>query len=290
MKSSAILNIFEKVKEGNKRQRRVRVTADSVTIGCVDTADIELKVFQSKFLVEVKFSDSRWWLLNPMRAEGVRLNGKPVALDAPLSHQDQIIVDEHMIVFEQELSASDEAKAYEFLPPPATDQALWNYLLREDEFDEIMINGSDQIFVDYKGNLLLSPYRFQSTDFLIKRVFHYTKKKEGWASWRLNRNLRIQAALPPTVEAPHICIRKARKHVFSLGELENRDFINDEQHSFLQNAVQNKESIIITGATSTGKTVLMRSLVEQVPGAERLVIVEEEAETDWPHEHVVAIE
>lgn len=288
---AAILTIHEKIKANQRRKRKVRITADSVTIGSLASVDIELKRITGKFLAEIKYSESQWWIVNPLKTDGIRVNGKLVSLNHALKDQDQVLLDEHQIFFELEQDERvEKKKSYQFAPHPGTDKKLWDYLIEETEFDEILINGAKSVFVDLKGNLLKSPWTFSSDEFLFAQIEKHSKKSFGWAHWRQNRNLRIHAALPPAVEVPHICIRKARQHVFSLSELEERDFGNPEQISFLAEAVKNRENILISGATSAGKTVLLRSLVEQVRHENRLVILEEESETDWPHPHAVAIE
>lgn len=291
MKASPIhLKIQERADTGSRRTRSIRITAESVTIGSVETVDIELVRISKNFLVEIKFSEGSWWVVNPMKSREIRVNGKRVELDHPLQHGDQIIVHEHVIEFELEKESEQLRSSFEFLPHPGSDEALWQYFLKEDEFDEIMINGCNEIFVDYKGSVLKTPYYFTSDKFLFTKVFYYTKTKTGWSSWQMNRELRIQAALPPISESPHLCIRKARKHVFSLDELEEKEFGTPEQIKFLKEAVQNKETIVISGGTSSGKTVCLRSLVQQIPEPERVLVLEEEAETNWPHPHAVTLE
>lgn len=286
-----ILHLEEKIKADAKRSRKIRITAESVTVGSLPSVDIELKAFDKALAVEIKRANSQWWIVNPMRHEDVRVNGRKVELDLPLKHGDQILIDQHLLTFEVESKEEYvETRPYPFRPQPATDSELWNYLLEEKEFDEILINGISKIYVDWQGNLLLSPWRFLSEDFLKEQIFKETKKDRDWISWRRNRSLRFQAALPPQVEEVHLAIRKARQNVFTLDELEDLDFGSPEEIRFLKKAVEQRASIIISGATSTGKTVLLRSLVQNVSEDERLLILEEEAETDWPHPHAVSIE
>jgi len=289
--SPLLLHIQEKISNTDRRSRKIRVTADSVTIGSSRDADIELIQFRLPFLAEIKFARSKWWILNPKKSENIRVNGRLVELDHPIEHGDLILLDSHslQIEVEEELPQVQNI-GFSFQTIAGDDTKLWNYLVSEKQFDEILINGPNQIYVDYQGNLLLSPWKFQNESFLFETIQSYTKKTSGWLSWRLDRRLRIQAALPPVVEHPHICIRKARQNVFSLAELQESGFGTEVEIEFLKSAVKARQSILISGATSTGKTVLLRSLVEQIPPDQRLVVIEEESETDWPHPHAVAME
>jgi pilus assembly protein CpaF len=285
------LTIFERLNNAKKpafRKRLANITSDSVTIGNQENADIELKAFLDPFLLEIKFAAEEWWIVNVRRTPGISVSGTPLSLDARLEHNAEIAVDGHKIIFELKQSAFAEMP--EFIPQPKTDEALWDYILSEREFDEVMINGAAQIFVDWRGVVLKAPWQFSNDSFLSEKIREQTNKTSGWFSWRLNRTLRIHGALPPVVETPHISIRKAKQKVLSLDQLEETGFAKVSEMEFLRRALKEKQNIIVSGGTSTGKTVLLRSLLEQVDPADRLIVVEEEAETDWPHPHVVAIE
>ncbi|MGA0164410.1 MAG: CpaF family protein, partial [Bdellovibrionota bacterium] len=221
------------------------------------------------------------------------MNGKKIDKDTSLKNGDQILIDEHKIIVENEnleTISTLETSRFKFKDQPESDDLLWQYLIDENEFDEILINGPSEIYVDWQGTLLRTPWYFQSEDFLKSKIPESSGAQNSWISWRESRRLRFQAALSPLVENIHLAIRKARQNVFSLKELEEKEFGTPEQIRFLKNAIANRESILVSGATSTGKTVLLRSLVENISENERIVILEEEAETDWPHPHALAIE
>ncbi|MBN8553867.1 MAG: CpaF family protein [Deltaproteobacteria bacterium] len=285
------LTIAEKVSSetpARYRKRVVQLENDSITIGTTDSADVCLKDLDKPFHFEIKFAEDQWWIVNADRIQDIKLNKKNISLESKLASSDEIQIRGHQILFE--IDEQQASQAPEFLAQPSNDEEFFNYLLSEKEFDEIMINGADQIYVDWRGMLLKTPWKFSSNDFLQKKIESYTGKNSGWASWRLNRTLRMQAALPPIAEAPHLSIRKAKQNVLSLDQLLKTGFGSVDQIDFLKRALKEKQSIVISGGTSTGKTVLLRSLVEQIDPTERLVIVEEEAETDWPHPHAIAIE
>jgi len=285
----AHLHILEKIAERKAaRKRQVSVTADSVTLGSHDAADVQLTGHQKAFILEIKNDRSGWWLLNPLRNPDVRVNGTKVGLETRLQDQDKIEIDGHEILFEP--GSKWERNLPPFIPQPESDESLWRYFLEEAEFDEILINGAKSIFVDWKGILLPAPWTFSHDDFTVQKVHRSTKVEGAWASWRLNRQLRFQAALPPLVEHPHVAIRKAKKFSLKLEDLEKARFGNPEQIDFLRRSLEEKQNILISGGTSTGKTVLLRALVEKTDPKERVVLLEEEAEIDWPHAHLVAIE
>jgi len=283
------LEIHEKIVGERKNIRKVRLTSDLIRIGTSAEHDIDLRLIHQAFSVELRYENSRWILLNKSRSSSIRSKGKSVWPEIEILNGSEIYLDQHLMKCTSAFKKPAE-KSFHFSPRPRTDEALWQHLIEEAEFDEVMINGLGPIIVDYQGSLLTSPWHFESEEFLTQKVVEATGKFHHWSSWRINRFLRVQAALSPLVSAPHICIRKGRPHVFSIDELAAREFGSPEQIDFLKDCIQKKESILISGATSTGKTVLMRSLVEQIPSNERLIILEEEAETTWPHPHSVLVE
>jgi hypothetical protein len=69
-----------------------------------------------------------------------------------------------------------------------------------------------------------------------------------------------------------------RKHLFSLSsltQLHERGLLDDVLQSFLVAAVRARRNIIITGGTGTGKTTLLRALINEVPRQERIVTIED---------------
>lgn len=289
---TAVLEITEKLNKASNRKRRVKVTAESVTLGTNPKADIELTRISSDVIVEIKTGeDGKWWIINSLQSEDVRVNGRLVQLDHALNDKDQILVSQHTIIFEiPEVQKASHIQSYRFLPQPTSDELLWKYLQEQNEFDEVLINGKSEIFVDWQGNLIRSPWSFSTSNFLEKKIFEKTKAKSGWFNWIEDRTLRIHGSLPPITDQAHVCIRKARQNVFSLNELLQRDFGTADEINFLKSSVATRKNILISGGTSTGKTVLLRSLVEQITSGQRVIVLEEEAETNWPHPHCVSIE
>jgi len=271
------------------RKRVITITAESVTIGSDSHADIQLKTFSSPFTLEIKSDGRFWWLLNPMRRSGVVINERPLSLDQRLEHLDAISIEGHRLTFE--LAEELLARPFKFLDQPKTDEALWDYFMTEDQFDEILINGSSTIYVDYRGTLHRTPWSFSDDDFLIKKISEkLPSARGGWASWRHDRRLRFQGALPPIVEKPHLAIRKTKKFSLGFNDLAKSGFGTPEQMTFIHEAIRTHQNIIVSGGTSTGKTSFLKSLIELMDPQERIVVLEEEAEIEWSHPHLVSIE
>lgn len=113
---------------------------------------------------------------------------------------------------------------------------------------------------------------------------------------------RAQFVIPPAVEASKmsITIRLPSKHTKTLQQyqddgffanvIEHHDTISDHDEEllhlkatrnyseFFKKAVMYKKNIVVAGATGSGKTTFMKSLVNHIPDYERLVTIEDARE------------
>jgi pilus assembly protein CpaF len=74
---------------------------------------------------------------------------------------------------------------------------------------------------------------------------------------------------------PSLVIRKHLFSLSSLAELQDRGMMDRSLRSFLAAAVRARRNLIVTGGTGTGKTTLLRALINEVPRLERLVTIED---------------
>ena len=113
---------------------------------------------------------------------------------------------------------------------------------------------------------------------------------------------RAQFVIPPACDAGKvsITIRLPSKHTKSLQQYQEDGFFDqilEQGHvlsdhdrellelkysrnyaEFFKKAVQYKKNIVVSGATGSGKTTFMKSLVNHIPGEERLVTIEDARE------------
>jgi len=123
---------------------------------------------------------------------------------------------------------------------------------------------------------------------------------------------RIQVVLPPAVDTGRvsITIRKPSAATYSLDQLNGaglfagvkRDAARDDDNrklaallsdghirQFLGQAVRARKTIIISGATGSGKTTLSKALITEIPLDERLITIEDTPELVVPHRNRVAL-
>src|SRR5258708_3907977 len=82
---------------------------------------------------------------------------------------------------------------------------------------------------------------------------------------------------PCSVNGPTLTIRKFTKR-YSLEDLIAAETLPEVLARELQNAVQNRRNILISGGTGTGKTTLLNALAATIPNDDRIVLIEETSE------------
>lgn len=108
---------------------------------------------------------------------------------------------------------------------------------------------------------------------------------------RLGQGIRVHAVLPPvSTTGTTISVRVPRAGGFSLAALARAGMVATAQESELRSAVASRKNLLVTGAGGTGKTTLLAALLAEAPEHERLVIIEDVAELQVEHPHVVSLE
>ncbi len=170
--------------------------------------------------------------------------------------------------------------------------------LEDESVNEIMINGTDAIFVEKDGRLLRTDARFDDSE----KLFNFIQSVISWVNRsvnestpivdaRLTTGARINAVLPPVaINGPIVTIRKFAEKPFGWDELIANGTLNAGQADFLRNAVTEGMNIIVGGGTSTGKTTFLNVLASAIPEDHRIITVEDSAELRLRHENLVRLE
>lgn len=77
---------------------------------------------------------------------------------------------------------------------------------------------------------------------------------------------------------PSLVIRRHRYELSSLEELVALGMLDRRSSSLLSAAVRARRNLVIAGGTGTGKTTLLRALINEVPRTERIVTIEDSYE------------
>jgi pilus assembly protein CpaF len=167
-------------------------------------------------------------------------------------------------------------------------------LLADDDVDEVLVNAGGQVWIDRRGTL--EPARALPAgrlDLLVERILAPLGRRLDRTSpivdARLADGSRLCAVLTPiAVDGSALAIRR-----FTPRHLDLNDFLDPEDtcgHDLLRDVVDSRCNVIVSGATSSGKTSLVGVLVGHVAADERIVLVEDTAELHVTHPHVVRLE
>lgn len=159
-------------------------------------------------------------------------------------------------------------------------------LVEDDEITEIMINGTSNIFYEKNGVIYESDKRFVSTSRLedviqqiVSKINRYVNEASPIVDARLEDGSRVNVVLKPVaINGPILTIRKFPKEKLTMEKLIDGGSITDEAAEFLKKAVISKLNIFISGGTGSGKTTFLNALSDYIPGDERLVTIEDNAE------------
>jgi len=159
-------------------------------------------------------------------------------------------------------------------------------LIEDESITEIMINGTDNIFIERAGRILLSDCKFitrMKLEDVIQQIVSESNRIVNEASpiadARLPDGSRVNIVLPPAaLNGPIVTIRKFPSEAITMQQLMEWGTISNEIVSFLETLVKSKYNIFISGGTGSGKTTFLNALSEYIPQDERIITIEDNAE------------
>jgi pilus assembly protein CpaF len=171
-------------------------------------------------------------------------------------------------------------------------------LLRDDAVSEVMVNGPNQVYIEQRGKLTLSPVRFANDDHVLKVIDRIIRplgrridRKWPMVDARLPDGSRVNAVISPcSIDGPTVTIRKFGKKKLQIEDLVKFGSVTPEMAEFLRACVVSRLNIIVAGGTGSGKTTLLNVLSNFIPPDERIVTIEDSAELKLGQEHVVRLE
>jgi len=196
------------------------------------------------------------------------------------------------------LGEADRAALCERVLLLATGLGPLESLLADPTVDEVMVNGPDCVYVERRGKVEHSAARFDSEDDLmhaIERILAPLGRRVDEASplcdARLADGSRVNVVIPPlSLSGPCLTIRRFRREGFSLRDLVANGTVPAPAAELLAVAVAGRASILVSGGTGSGKTTTLNALSGAIPGAERIVTIEDAAELALRQRHVVRLE
>lgn len=184
--------------------------------------------------------------------------------------------------------AADDDAAVTFLRPFLDDPLV----------TDLFINGEYGLFVDRGAGIeRVASWRATETEVrrlavrLIARGGRHLDDASPCVDVRWERGVRVHAVLAPVAaRGTTISIRVPRWHAPDLALLQRTGMLSAAQRERLEDFVDRRENVLITGATGAGKTTLLSALLSCAPPTERVITIEEVAELRPAHPHHIALE
>lgn len=171
-------------------------------------------------------------------------------------------------------------------------------LIDDASVTEILVNRYDHIFIEKNGKLIQHNIQFASDEALrtvIERIVMPIGRRIDDASpmvdARLQDGSRVNAVIAPVaIGGACLTIRKFPIKRLNLDDLVRLQALDLKLSLFIKCCVEQRLSMLISGGTGSGKTTLLNILASQVPCTERIITIEDAAELQITHPHVLSLE
>src|SRR5438552_7012261 len=172
------------------------------------------------------------------------------------------------------------------------------HLILDPDISEIMVNAGSRIFVEKHGELTPVPGITISEQALCAAVKNIARRLGDDISEakpildsRLPDGSRVAAVLPPcSIDGITLTIRKFNTKHFTIADLIENGTLSAKTAEFLRETVSNRQNILISGGTGTGKTTLLNILADFIPDEERILLIEDTAELNIRKSNLVRFE
>lgn len=170
--------------------------------------------------------------------------------------------------------------------------------LEDDSVSEILINGPQQVYVERRGKLEEVAAKFVSESALkaaaaniAKSVGRMLDEMHPRLDARLPDGSRVHAVIPPLSRVGTvIAIRKFKKDTLTIDKMQEYGSLDDRTRKLIRALVLLHKNVIVSGATSSGKTSVLNALSSFIPEGERVLVIEDATELQLQQTHVVPFE
>lgn len=168
-------------------------------------------------------------------------------------------------------------------------------LLLDPSISDLMINGTTGVYADREGVVqpirLSNPYTNDRLQAAIERVARLLGQDLTSQNPILNTRLpdgsRVAVVGPPSsINGPTLTVRKFNRW-FTSDELVRGGSFPSEVRDDVVDLIRRRKNGIISGGTGSGKSTLMKALLDHIPMQERLIVIEQPAELKIAHPNAV---
>ncbi|MGI6308989.1 MAG: CpaF family protein [Dethiobacteria bacterium] len=200
--------------------------------------------------------------------------------------------------FRHDLSQADKQKVVRYVYDEIFGYGPINPLIHDPTVSEIMVNGSQLVYVEREGKIVKTEITFRddahvlnTIDKIITPLGRRVDESSPMVDARLPDGSRVNAIIPPlALKGPTLTIRKFAADPFTSEDLISFGTMTREIARLFKSAVRARLNIIVSGGTGSGKTTTLNVLSSFIPDQERIVTIEDAAELQLRQEHVVTLE
>ena len=186
------------------------------------------------------------------------------------------------------MSSADRARIAQEIADDILGYGPIEPLLRDPDLTEVMVNASDDIYIERSGKLrqgrrAASPTRptcaARSTRSSARSAVASTSPAR-WCDARLPDGSRVNAIIPPlALDGSMLTIRKFSADPYTVEDLiALRHALAAPSRDLLDDCVRGRLNILVSGGTGAGKTTTLNVLSSFIPDDERIVTIEDAAE------------
>ncbi len=244
-----------------------------------DGVDDGVGYYRRRLLEEVDLSEIAVLSDEQRRARLERVVGRMVSREGPV------------------LSTAERSRLIRRVVDEAVGLGVLEPLLADDTVTEIMVNGTDEIYVERNGRIERADIAFsdeaqlfQTIDRIVSTVNRRVDESSPMVDARLPTGERVNVIIPPlALRGPTMTIRRFPR-LFTIDELVGIGSLDAPSADLLRAFVRARLNMVISGGTGAGKTTMLNALSAAVPDGDRIITVEDNAELRLQQPHVVTLE
>jgi pilus assembly protein CpaF len=172
------------------------------------------------------------------------------------------------------------------------------HLILDESVSEVMVNGSERVFIERDGFVQQVPGIFleeRSLKVAVKNIARRLgddiSESKPILDSRLPDGSRVAAVIPPcSLTGVTLTIRKFNSRHFEIEDLIRSGTLNRALANRLEDYLLQRRNLLISGGTGSGKTSLLTALGKFIPADERILLIEDTAEIQLAHENLVRFE
>jgi pilus assembly protein CpaF len=202
-----------------------------------------------------------------------------------VGHQLDVLAREALGAGRRPLAAATEAQLAEAVLASVVGLGRIQPLLDDPDVSDIHIRGCDSVWLKLRDGSRVHSGPVADNDDQLVELIRLAAARMGRDERRFdaaNPELNLQLpdgsrlfAVMAVAARPAVVIRRHRFELSNLDQLARRGLVDHGLRELLAAAVRSRRNLVVAGGTGTGKTTLLRALLNEVPAVERIVTIED---------------